>query len=86
MKFHCRGLCHKLEGYEKGYTRFAVEGKKYCSGCNYKILKDLMKDRYCFCCKGTYRRTARTDRIKQRQQQIELNTQYAIVALYQKQT
>lgn len=56
--FHCRGICVHLEGYEKGYYHFHVEGKAYCGRCDYKILTDNLR---CPCCSSKYRRSRRKD-------------------------
>ena len=83
MKFHCKGNCKNLVGYEKGHLHFAVEGKKWCSGdCDSKIKTE---NRECPCCNNRYRIKARTDKILQRKNQMELNSHLEIVSLYPKQ-
>jgi hypothetical protein len=52
MKCNCKNICKDFEGYEPGYFHFAVEGKKWCGGCNYKI---ITTNSVCPCCKGNYR-------------------------------
>ena len=82
MGFKCKGRCKDFVGYEKGHTCFAVEGKNWCTVCDYKIPN---KDRECQCCGCRFRRVARTDRIKQRQNQMELNSHFEVVSVYTKQ-
>lgn len=62
MKFPCRFQCHKLEGYQKGCYRFAEEGKRWCSNCDYKIPTN---ERSCPCCKGCYRVIPRKSKSRQ---------------------
>jgi len=79
----CRYFCRNFEGYEKGHYSFAVEGKDWCSVCDYKRVPE--KNRYCGCCGCRFRVKARTDKILQRKNQQELNSHFEIVAIYQKQ-
>jgi len=82
LKFHCHNKCHKLEGYEKGHFSFAIEGKRWCQPCDYKIPTE---NRKCPCCNNRYRIKARTDKILQRKNQQEMNSHFEIVSLYPKQ-
>jgi len=85
MKYNCKGICHNLEGYEKGNYHFVTQHKKWCSSCNYKIpLKSNGNSRFCPCCKITYRKTSLAN-TRKKKIQIDMKIKTAIVALYQKQ-
>ena len=79
MRFHCNGICHKLEGYEKGYHNYYVEGKKWCGSCDYKI---IIEDRLCPCCHMTYRKTSKMHRSNK----IKYKEIIPVVSIYRKQT
>jgi uncharacterized paraquat-inducible protein A len=84
INFRCKGLCEHFQDTEKGHRNFAVEGKRWCSVCDYK--QKLDKKRTCPCCGCRFRLRARTDKILQRKNQQELNSHFEIVSLYSKQT
>ena len=56
--FRCKEKCFDLEGYQKGYFHFHVEGKAFCPICYYKIYTDYLR---CPCCSSKYRRSRRKD-------------------------
>ena len=56
--YRCKHKCEDLEGYQRGYYRFHVEGKAYCTPCGYRIYTDNLR---CPCCSSKYRRSRRKD-------------------------
>jgi hypothetical protein len=48
----CRGICHYLKGYRKGFCRYAANGNKACITCIYQVPTIMRK---CPCCKQVYR-------------------------------